>query len=295
MSYQLCALQPSVASTNTCNSTTCPPRAPSYGCDANGAVIPYPAGVGACTSPTACNCYVCNPNGTCSIAPANVSQTTPGLYSSLATCNSACLVTYGCNGTGGITTYPGTTGACGTNSSPLTCKCFWCSSGSCGFAPANVNQATTGLYTSLMDCQSDTVSCFQTATLGATSSFTVSKNATSQFIDLSTFSTLRGVTKVDIAAFTYTFQVYYTRSATVNAYLGFRIGTGQTYVVTQTLSTKTGTMGTNVSYSVPIAAITGFGVSWGMNTLITVFIQIGVSTDYTLKSATHSSLSLKLR
>lgn len=93
--YNLCLLksdEPSTSTASTCG-TTCTNSAPSYGCDVNGLVVTYPAGVGACStaSTSTCKCYQCNTSTyTCSPAPANASQSLTGLYSDLNTCSTSC-------------------------------------------------------------------------------------------------------------------------------------------------------------------------------------------------------------
>lgn len=89
--FNFCSLAPEASGVaqTTCTGT-CLPQAPSYGCDGNGQIVPYPAGVGACTSlsTTTCKCYRLV-NSACAPAPANASQTLTGLYSTLLTCQAA--------------------------------------------------------------------------------------------------------------------------------------------------------------------------------------------------------------
>jgi hypothetical protein len=134
-----------------------------YGCDGAGNVIQFTDGTGKCSSATNCKCTRCDTlTGTCSAAPYNADQAATNLYSSASACTAACFKpTYGCNGSGGITTFTDGTGKCGTSSSTTTCKCYKCDgvAGTCGPAAYNADQSQTGLYSTSSAC---TTSCFKT-------------------------------------------------------------------------------------------------------------------------------------
>jgi hypothetical protein len=87
----------------------------------------------------------------------------------LSTCSATCAPlasSFGCDGNGGVTTFPDGVGAC---TSQTACNCYRCdkTSYTCSSAPMNVSQTTPDLYASLSACSAACVRPIQVFSFAA--------------------------------------------------------------------------------------------------------------------------------
>ena len=90
--YNLCALSPSAPGiTQTTCSGSCAVQPSSYGCDGQGNVTTFPAGVGACSSTTSCKCVTCDTSTyLCKPTNVNTPSTSTSAYTDMTTCATSC-------------------------------------------------------------------------------------------------------------------------------------------------------------------------------------------------------------